>query len=122
MSTKKHILALKAKAKKTSRALSLDGLKANQIAVLLAPSRDAFLASAAWTSLRVGVINRYGAKCMCCGSLKAINVDHIKPRLHFPELSLCEDNLQVLCGRCNKSKGNKHYTDYRIKNLSTKQE
>ena len=41
------------------------------------------------------------------------NVDHIKPRSKYPELSLVFDNLQVLCGACNKGKGNKYQTDYR---------
>lgn len=54
---------------------------------------------------------------MCCGAepkdRRKINVDHIKPRKYFPELALVEDNLQVLCGTCNKRKGNRHQTDYR---------
>lgn len=54
---------------------------------------------------------------MCCGmtpdNKKNSNVDHIKPRLYYPELARDINNLQVLCGRCNKEKGNKHTTDYR---------
>lgn len=54
---------------------------------------------------------------MCCGFVpgkgQCINVDHIKPRLHHPHLALEFSNLQVLCPRCNKAKGNKHETDYR---------
>jgi 5-methylcytosine-specific restriction endonuclease McrA len=54
---------------------------------------------------------------MRCGSepkdRRKVNVDHIKPRKYFPELALCFDNLQVLCSRCNKEKGNKTATDYR---------
>ena len=53
---------------------------------------------------------------MCCGKVPdhGINVDHIKPRKFFPELALDFDNLQILCGRCNKAKGNRHHTDYRL--------
>jgi 5-methylcytosine-specific restriction endonuclease McrA len=42
-----------------------------------------------------------------------LNVDHIKPRRRFPELSLDPDNLQVLCGNCNTGKGSWDTTDWR---------
>lgn len=84
-----------------------------EVAVALEPSRDSFLCSAEWRAMRDRVIAKHGAKCMRCGSLKEINVDHVKCRLHFPELALDFENLQVLCGPCNKAKGNKHSTDYR---------
>lgn len=42
-----------------------------------------------------------------------IQVDHIKPRSKYPELSLDIDNLQILCKACNKEKLNYHSTDYR---------
>ena len=50
---------------------------------------------------------------MCCGSKEHINVDHIKPRSSYPELSLEFDNLQVLCAGCNLEKGGEGETDYR---------
>lgn len=84
-----------------------------EVAVALEPSRDPFLCSAEWKGLRDRAIATYGAKCMRCSSLREINVDHIKSRLNYPELALDFNNLQVLCGPCNKAKGNKHSTDYR---------
>jgi 5-methylcytosine-specific restriction endonuclease McrA len=70
-----------------------------------------------WVDLKKQVHKKYGYQCMCCGHMpshkKYSNIDHIKPRKFFPELALDFDNLQVLCGRCNKEKGNKHCTDYR---------
>ena len=36
------------------------------------------------------------------------NIDHIKPRKFFPELALDILNLQLLCAKCNKRKGNKY--------------
>jgi len=33
-----------------------------------------------------------------------LTVDHIKPRSKFPEFSLDNSNLQVLCRRCNSAK------------------
>lgn len=55
---------------------------------------------------------------MACGkSTKehgvVMHVDHIKPRSKHPELSLCFDNLQVLCEDCNIGKGNRYDEDYR---------
>jgi len=79
------------------------------------PASNNFLRTHAWRVLRVKVLEKYGKKCMCCGSTLQINVDHIKPRKHFPELALVESNLQVLCAECNKEKGNWDTTDYRPK-------
>lgn len=54
---------------------------------------------------------------MCCGleptNRSNSNVDHIKCRKYYPYLALDIDNLQVLCGSCNKIKCNNHSTDYR---------
>jgi 5-methylcytosine-specific restriction protein A len=98
-------------------AVRLSGLSDNELAAKLRTGRDAFLASPEWKTLSAKVLLRYGWKCMCCGRVPAkrssVNVDHIKPRKFYPELALDEDNLQVLCGRCNKRKGNDHMTDYR---------
>lgn len=82
---------------------------------------DDFLRSFEWRKLRMEVLKKYGATCQCCGATRhtgaVINVDHIKPRKYFPELSLDIDNLQVLCGACNHGKGNWDTTDWRgIKN------
>ena len=78
---------------------------------------DDFLRSFEWRKLRMEVLKKYGAVCQCCGATRhtgaVINVDHIKPRKYFPELSLDIDNLQVLCGACNHGKGNWDTTDWR---------
>jgi uncharacterized protein (TIGR02646 family) len=70
-----------------------------------------------WKELRRNVIKTYGRRCMKCGSTpknpKMTHVDHIKPRKHYPELALVFENLQVLCCKCNKDKGNKNSIDYR---------
>jgi 5-methylcytosine-specific restriction endonuclease McrA len=66
-----------------------------------------------WQLLRRRVLHFYGAICMCCGSTKNINIDHIKPKSKYPELAMEFSNLQVLCWPCNKSKNNRHETDYR---------
>lgn len=80
-------------------------------------SGDNFLMSYEWRSLRMMAIKKYGNKCMCCGASPSdgivINVDHIKPRKRFPELSLDINNLQILCNVCNHGKGNWDTTDWR---------
>jgi len=80
-------------------------------------SSKAFLESYEWRRLRMEVLKKYGAKCMCCGRSSKegiiINVDHIKSRRAHPELALVFDNLQVLCHECNHGKGNWDETDWR---------
>lgn len=93
------------------RALdAMAGKTANEIAVLIQRANDPFMRTAEWKALRKLAVETYGAKCMCCGHMppnpKHINVDHIKPRALFPHLAADFDNLQILCGRCNKAKGN----------------
>lgn len=74
---------------------------------------DPFYLSNEWRAIRIKVINKYGKICMKCKSEHRINIDHIKPRKHYPHLELVFDNLQVLCAKCNKSKGNKYVQDFR---------
>lgn len=68
-----------------------------------------------WKELRMTAIEKnkllYGVStCVICRRTSRdgikINVDHIKPRKDFPELSLLVTNLQVLCSDCNCGKGN----------------
>lgn len=78
---------------------------------------DAFLSSYEWRRVRMAALKRHGAVCQCCGASPktgaVMNVDHIKPRKLFPELSLDVENLQVLCQECNHGKGNWDMTDWR---------
>ena len=97
------------------------GKRDNEIAATMrksAVNSDEFLQSPEWKKVRRQVVAHYGRRCMRCGHTpknpKHTNVDHIKPRKYFPLLALVFDNLQVLCGRCNKEKGNK-IADYRGK-------
>lgn len=89
-----------------------------QVADLLRKTSDPFLRSLEWRELRARAVERYGLICCKCGRENSrrfpINMDHVKPRKFFPELSLCIENLQPLCGPCNKAKGNKNTNDYRV--------
>ncbi len=56
-----------------------------------------------WRSL---VLKRDGNKCVHCGSkgsrANPLQVDHIKPRSLYPELSLTVSNGRTLCMFCHK--------------------
>lgn len=76
-----------------------------------------FLHSIEWRTLRMKAFVLYGNSCQCCGANPKtgaiLNVDHIKPRKHFPKLALEIKNLQILCNVCNHGKGNWNLTDWR---------
>mgnify|MGYP000399620017 CR=1 FL=1 len=103
------------RTKRMSRLMAIEGKSPNEIAAQIKRAGDSLLQSPEWKALRQRVISHYGGRCMCCGRVpqRGINVDHIKPRKTHPHLALEFDNLQLLCGRCNRRKGNKHETDYR---------
>lgn len=87
------------------------GAKDNEIAAKIRNSGNDFLMTPEWKAMRRSVIETYGRRCMRCGTTprdkRKTHVDHIKPRAKFPELKLEFSNMQVLCCRCNKKKGNK---------------
>lgn len=89
----------------------------NEVAALIKSSGNDFMRSEEWFVLKAQTIAKYGCTCMKCKKKISmwtdINVDHIKPRKYYPHLANDPDNLQILCGRCNKEKGNLHSTDYR---------
>jgi len=104
-STPKRIAAPTGKKKRKVRKISkLDNSK--------------FYSSREWAELRVRVLEKYGCKCMMCGRSPkehgvVVQVDHIKPRSKYPELSLVFENMQILCAACNFGKSNKYKTDWR---------
>jgi len=65
-------------------------------------------------SLRYIALMNSGGHCALCGISKKdrpLDVDHIIPRSRGGKNELA--NLQVLCSKCNRSKGNKDTTDFR---------
>lgn len=65
-------------------------------------------------SIRYQVLMESGGRCALCGATKnerPLDVDHIKPRSKGG--MTVRENLQVLCAKCNRSKGNKDDTDFR---------
>jgi hypothetical protein len=60
--------------------------------------------------VRIQVLQKYGNKCAWCGAYGGdkgvgLEMDHIKPFSKGGPSTI--DNLQPLCGPCNKKKGNK---------------
>lgn len=108
---------LQRKAMKLSWAVRSSTMSDNEVADELRKTADPFLYSEAWRMLRKEAVAKYGLVCCKCGRDNSrrfpINMDHIKPRKYFPELALDINNLQPLCGPCNKAKGNKNQTDWR---------
>lgn len=102
---------LKRSARKKSRSFKLKELSDNEVAKLIQVKKNSFLYTEEWRTLRKQALEKYGYVCVYCGREHSrrfpINVDHIKPRKFFPELALDINNLQPLCGTCNKRKGNK---------------
>lgn len=78
----------------------------------ISPSK-LFLLRKEWVELRKSALAMYGSVCHKCGTTKNIQVDHIKPKSKYPELSLDINNLQILCWTCNRLKSNTDETDYR---------
>ena len=65
-------------------------------------------------SLYYRVLKESGGRCALCGATKnegPLHVDHIKPRSKGGKTEY--GNLQVLCSKCNLTKGNKDETDFR---------
>lgn len=72
-----------------------------------------FYSSPEWAVLRKQVIEEEGLACAICNKKitdeKDITVDHKLPRSKYPDLQFSRSNLQVLCRKCNASKGTKEW-------------
>ena len=65
-------------------------------------------------SLRYRVLKEAHGRCALCGAMKdtaLLDIDHIIPRSRGGKTEYT--NLQVLCAKCNRTKGNKDNTDFR---------
>lgn len=64
------------------------------------------ISSKDWTAL----LKKYGNKCLACGSVKRITMDHVVPLSKGGKHHI--DNIQPLCKTCNQKKFTK-IIDYR---------
>lgn len=62
------------------------------------------IASKRWPALRLNAKRRDGFKCVQCGAVGRLEVDHIKPVRTHPELAFDLANLQSLCPSCHTRK------------------
>jgi len=58
---------------------------------------------------RTKILDKYNHKCNYCGSTKELELDHIKSVSLYPKLAFDEDNMQILCKKCHKSKSIEEY-------------
>ena len=76
-----------------------------------------FYTSTEWLRARYAAFDLHGNRCLCCGrgvpDGVVLHVDHIKPRVLRPDLSLDLNNLQILCELCNLGKRCDYITDWR---------
>lgn len=70
-----------------------------------------------WRRARYQALKSSDGRCELCGAGRedgvVLNVDHIKPLRSYWHLRLTQENLQVLCHKCNHGKGNWDETDWR---------
>ena len=74
-----------------------------------------WLNSPAGGSMRLRVLEAGGRRCAICGAThkdRLLDVDHIIPRSKGGPSTF--ENLQVLCSKCNRAKGNRSDRDFRV--------
>jgi len=57
-----------------------------------------------WKALRMQALERDGWACVQCGARRRLEIDHMEPVRHRPDLAYSLSNLQTLCGRCHARK------------------
>ena len=88
------------KAKKRSNKASSQFDTSNE-------AKEKFYTSCDWQQIKQLVYIKYKNSCFCCGSITDLQIDHIYPISTTPQKALMFENLQILCGFCNKLKSNK---------------
>ncbi len=63
-----------------------------------------FYKSRKWIELRKWALAKYGAKCMKCGAMDDIQVDHILSRSRYPGLRLSKHNVRYFVERVIKKR------------------
>ena len=55
-----------------------------------------------WERVKGPLMERKGGRCEWCGAKEELQVHHVLPYDHFPQLKEHPDNLMLLCSRCHK--------------------
>ena len=55
-----------------------------------------------WMSVKGPLMERKGGRCEWCGAKEWLEIHHVLPYDHFPQLEGHPDNLMLLCSRCHK--------------------
>lgn len=77
-----------------------------------------------WRKLRKDILQRDNFECQRClikygiHNYHNLQVDHIKPRIKYPELAYDKNNLITLCATCNNSKGTNEELDFEPRTLN----
>lgn len=113
-SKKREIQYKKEEIRKLSeQLLIIEGEIRNQAHELLNEDKlkfilsDQFYNSTDWKQVREQALSTQKNICVECGATDNLAVDHIYPRSKFPDKALELSNTQILCLRCNSSKGNR---------------
>ena len=53
-------------------------------------------------SVKGPLMERKGGRCEWCGTKEWLEIHHVLPYDHFPQLEEHPDNLMLLCSRCHK--------------------
>lgn len=59
---------------------------------------------ARWEAVRLACFERDGYACLECGTDEDLQADHVLELEEHPELAFELENLQTLCGPCNRAK------------------
>jgi hypothetical protein len=68
---------------------------------------DKFYTSTDWRKVRDKTLSIQINVCRSCGTEENLSVDHVLPRSKYPHKALDYKNTQILCIKCNSSKGNR---------------
>lgn len=55
-----------------------------------------------WERVKGPLMVRKGGQCEWCGARKELQVHHVLPYDHFPQLEEHPDNLMLLCADCHR--------------------
>lgn len=60
------------------------------------------------SKLKNYILRRDNNRCIYCNSNYFLEIDHIKPIVHYPELAFTPSNLRTLCRKCHQKRHNNY--------------